>query len=429
MKKFLIKTIVLQILIIINCPGQIPGWEIVQSNTSENLNSIYFYDYQTGFACGDSGVVLKTLDSGKTWQSLQSPVSVNLNDCFMFSPFCITAVGDSGIMIQTRDGGDRWSAWWLADLVDNINCITFIEDQYGYGGFYGADSQAILIGWFHDYCIGSIIDNWGGHHAGAFWGAYMIQPGLGFVVGENSLFQPIVARSNGYGIWEFVSFTLNGENGVATGVAFTDSLVGYISARVWDGREGIAKTTNSGYDWTTKFFSNPLWSINFPISGTNQVGYCVGDAGTILKTFNAGESWYEQTSGTYENLNKVFFVDPKFGFIVGDNGIILRTTTGGGIITQTEDKEESLNSFELQQNYPNPFNPVTKISWQSAVGSWQTLKIFDVIGNQVAALVDEYKPAGSYEVEWDANEFPSGIYFYQLISGNYIEAKKMVLLR
>lgn len=89
----------------------------------------------------------------------------------------------------------------------------------------------------------------------------------------------------------------------------------------------------------------------------------------------------------------------------------------------------SVNSFELSQNYPNPFNPSTVISWQSPVGSQQTLKIYDVLGNEVATLVDEYKPAGSYEVEFNASNFVSGVYYYQLKVENFIATKKMLLLR
>jgi len=84
---------------------------------------------------------------------------------------------------------------------------------------------------------------------------------------------------------------------------------------------------------------------------------------------------------------------------------------------------------ELSQNYPNPFNPSTKISWQVPVGSWQTLKIYDVLGNEVATLVDEYKPEGKYEVEFDASALTSGVYFYQLKSSSYIRTKKMILIK
>ena len=85
--------------------------------------------------------------------------------------------------------------------------------------------------------------------------------------------------------------------------------------------------------------------------------------------------------------------------------------------------------FLLQQNYPNPFNPSTKISWQSPVSGWQRITVYDVLGNKVATLVDEYRNAGNYEVEFNASNLPSGVYFYQLQAGDYLETKKMILLK
>jgi hypothetical protein len=85
--------------------------------------------------------------------------------------------------------------------------------------------------------------------------------------------------------------------------------------------------------------------------------------------------------------------------------------------------------YSLSQNYPNPFNPSTRISWQSPVGSHQTLKIYDMLGNEVATLVDEYKEAGSYEVTFKAGDLASGIYLYRLQAGSFFETKKMILLR
>lgn len=90
---------------------------------------------------------------------------------------------------------------------------------------------------------------------------------------------------------------------------------------------------------------------------------------------------------------------------------------------------KSPSGFILYQNYPNPFNPSTVISWQSTIGSHQTLKIYDVLGNEVAVLVDEYKPAGKYEIVFDASSLSSKVYIYQLIVGNYIQTRKMVLLK
>lgn len=91
-------------------------------------------------------------------------------------------------------------------------------------------------------------------------------------------------------------------------------------------------------------------------------------------------------------------------------------------------------NYELQQNYPNPFNPSTKIKYSiPTVGTQRAvsvqLKVYDILGKEVATLVDEYKPAGSYEVEWDASGLPSGIYFYQLKTESFIETKKMMLMK
>ncbi|MCH7964551.1 MAG: lamin tail domain-containing protein [Bacteroidetes bacterium] len=85
--------------------------------------------------------------------------------------------------------------------------------------------------------------------------------------------------------------------------------------------------------------------------------------------------------------------------------------------------------FELSQNFPNPFNPSTKINYQIPKLSLVTLKVYDVLGNEVATLVNEEKSAGNYEVEFNATTLPSGIYFYKLQAGSFVETKKMVLMK
>ena len=102
-------------------------------------------------------------------------------------------------------------------------------------------------------------------------------------------------------------------------------------------------------------------------------------------------------------------------------------------ITNVDDEVEVVKNFELYQNYPNPFNPSTRISWQSPVNGWQSLIVYDVLGNEVATLVDEYRPAGNYEVEFQSSvvsrQLASGIYFYQLKVDNFIQSRKMVLFK
>jgi hypothetical protein len=106
--------------------------------------------------------------------------------------------------------------------------------------------------------------------------------------------------------------------------------------------------------------------------------------------------------------------------------------------TLTTVQEELLpQEFILYQNYPNPFNPTTKIQFsipnviasETKQSQIVILKVYDVLGNLVSTLVDEYKPAGKYEVKYDASNLSSGIYFYKLQSGNFVETKKMILLK
>ncbi len=93
----------------------------------------------------------------------------------------------------------------------------------------------------------------------------------------------------------------------------------------------------------------------------------------------------------------------------------------------------NIKTFKLNQNYPNPFNPSTKISWQSPVAGWQSLKVYDILGNEVATLVNEYRPAGNYQVDFnssiDGRNLSSGVYFYQLRVGSFIQTRKMILTK
>ncbi|MCX7832595.1 MAG: T9SS type A sorting domain-containing protein [Ignavibacteria bacterium] len=87
------------------------------------------------------------------------------------------------------------------------------------------------------------------------------------------------------------------------------------------------------------------------------------------------------------------------------------------------------SGFALQQNYPNPFNPVTKIVYQIPKNTFVTIKIFDALGKEIETIVNENHSPGTYEVEWNAGNNPSGIYFYKLISESFVETKKMILLK
>jgi hypothetical protein len=89
----------------------------------------------------------------------------------------------------------------------------------------------------------------------------------------------------------------------------------------------------------------------------------------------------------------------------------------------------TLREFSVAQNYPNPFNPSTKIKFQISDFGFVALKVYDILGNEVATLVNEEKSAGTYEIEFNATLLPSGVYFYQLKTGSFVETKKMILLK
>jgi len=124
------------------------------------------------------------------------------------------------------------------------------------------------------------------------------------------------------------------------------------------------------------------------------------------------------------------------------NTITRARTKFGEIITSISSGENEILpiKFSLAQNYPNPFNPTTKIKYSipsTGTSSLSTsggmklvqLKVYDILGNEVATLVNEEKPAGEYEVEFNASKLPSGIYFYRLKAGNFIQTKKMILIK
>jgi hypothetical protein len=88
-----------------------------------------------------------------------------------------------------------------------------------------------------------------------------------------------------------------------------------------------------------------------------------------------------------------------------------------------------VNEFSLSQNYPNPFNPTTSLQYTIGSRQFVTLKVYDLLGREIATLVNEEKPAGEYEVEFDGSALTSGIYFYQLKAGEFTETRKMILLK
>lgn len=146
------------------------------------------------------------------------------------------------------------------------------------------------------------------------------------------------------------------------------------------------------------------------------------------EVWRAGEGiQFWQSDIAVDNLFNVYVTGERWMDWPGDYCTVKYSQT----ITNVYEEDETVINYNLYQNYPNPFNPSTKINWQSPVGSWQTLKIYDLLGREVATLVDEYKSAGSYNVQFTMNnlQLSSGVYFYQLKAGDFIETKKMLMIK
>ena len=181
-----------------------------------------------------------------------------------------------------------------------------------------------------------------------------------------------------------------------------------------------------GWFEQTSGTTNWLYGVSFTDSDN---GTAVGRNGTILRTTNGGTTWTSQTSGTTEQLEGVSFTDSDNGTAVGLNGKILRTTNGGVTFVEEEEIDEIPTEFLLSQNYPNPFNPSTKIRYSVPQSSSVVIKVFDILGNEIETLVNEEKSVGTYELNWNAENLPSGVYFYRLQAGSFVETKKMVLMK
>jgi photosystem II stability/assembly factor-like uncharacterized protein len=298
-------------------------WFPVDSGTTNNLNGAYLLDSGTGFVVGDEGTILKTTDAGATWTPLTSGTARTLHDVYLLNPDEGVAVGEQGLILRTTDGGAAWQRV-ASGVQDSLRSVFF----FGINGICGGDSQTILYSTDSgaSWQIGQT-----GFFGGGFPGAHMLSPSIGFVAGQNSIFQPLVGNTTDGGVsWNFHAFYFDNNEGGCTDIRFLDVNTGVVSGIVFDGRGAIARTTDGGMNWSTLFFDQAIEGVDFPVTNASNIGFAVGWSGRILHTANAGVTWNEQTSGTSTNLNDVSVVTEGLtGIAVGEGGIILRTTNGG----------------------------------------------------------------------------------------------------
>lgn len=204
----------------------------------------------------------------------------------------------------------------------------------------------------------------------------------------------------------------------------------------WSEQGGLFVSTDGGGSWI-KIFNQPrVADVDFHPADAQKIfvvsqqwyNYLPTLERAVFYTSDGGTNWINMRKNlghTFINFVKVNPHNPDEIFVGTGGGGLWK-----GVIDFTDVKDEQVvDGFMLHQNYPNPFNPSTKIKYAISSRQYATLKIFDVLGNEVATLVNEEKLAGVYEVEFDASSFPSGVYFYQLRVADYLESKKMILIR
>ena len=296
-------------------------WSAADSGTTNNLNGGDLLDSGVGFVVGDAGTIVKTTDAGMTWSPLTSGTTSALQDVYFFDATQGVAVGEQGLILRTTDGGAGWQGV-TSGVKDTLHSVSFS----GVNGISGGDSQTIL---YSTDAGASWQISQSGFFGGGFPGAQMLSATVGFVAGQNSIFQSLFGASTDAGAsWAFQAFYFDKNEGGATDVFFFDQNTGVVSGTVFDGRGAIARTTDGGMNWSTLFFDQPIQGMDFPQPTS---GFAVGAGGRISRSTNAGITWNDQTSGSSANLNDVSFAsDALRGIAVGDNGTILWTTTGGG---------------------------------------------------------------------------------------------------
>jgi len=218
---------------------------------------------------------------------------------------------------------------------------------------------------------------------------------------------------------------------IGSRIIFVDSLIGYIVGSNPPYYNGvIKKTTDGGESWSIQYI--PTSWLEDVVFIDDKNGWAVGDYGYIVHTTDGGENWFPVSSGSLAYLYNIFFFNKgRVGYVLGDNGTLLRYVEPNRV--DEKNNTESL-SFKLSQNYPNPFNPTTIINYEVFESGKLTLKIFNLIGEEISTLVDKEILPGSYSVVWNAKNnlgeiVNSGIYLYTLRINKIQMSRKLIFLK
>lgn len=413
---------------------------VTTSLTSSSVTS--FYPSQ-GMACGVSGVVLKTTNSGTNWINVSGgglPANIDLKciACISFDT-AVTAgnIGSITYVYRTVNGGLNWTQVY-SQSNGSINAISFKNTQLGY-----------MVG----NPVGGRWSLWKSTDKGLTWdssGMYITQAGseTGFANSLAIRHNYILFGTNNSRIYRS---TNSGENWSFMNAPEVNSTFLWVN---WD-TSSYPPGSGSGYiisaaqklHYTTNIGNN--WSrLICEDSTANFVGFCPGIPGVDFPPYYVfaaktngkiyftgyGQGYtpmYTAPNGTYNHMSPdagSYWSSPGFSFAVRTNGGITRVDyfLGGGI------KQLSgliPDAFELKQNYPNPFNPYTYIRFAVKKYGVVKLTVYNSAGEEVYEPVNELLKPGTYEVSWDASRFASGVYFYRMITDGFAQTNKMILVK
>ncbi len=421
--------------------GPLPNWRAQISGIDSSIISVSVVDTTFAWAGTTDGSVLRTTDGGNNWTVVNSSQNGDIssiaavNDLKAF----IVVNSPSGTKIRrTLIGGISWSTVYEDTTTGAyINAIKMFDENTGYaiGDPVNGEWQLLTTtnGGTDWTSAATLLQD--GSETG--WNNSMdwIGDQFGWFGTDNG---HIYRTTDGGATWTASQTTFS--NSIA--VSFVDEMTGLA------GGNGTDRTTDGGASWNTSPVQLPGVAFGSAAVNLSQGRWYFITGGEIYKTFDHGDNFSLDfvQSDVYQDIDmKVVKIGENYwlcGYAVGENGTITKYLELYTVTDIAANSDLVPDKFLLMQNYPNPFNPTTKIKFTirtplnptfakggKTEGFFVSLKVYDVLGNEVATLVNGKKPAGSYEVEFDASKLSSGIYFYRLYAGSFIETKKMVLLR
>ncbi len=425
------------------------GWILKSVDTTGNLNgqysvplggnryqlsSISFLNENTGEIIGNSQY-LYTTNGGLNWTiNLVGSNSWfegggSINGARLFSPnsgYRTQYFGGMGFNINSiensTDGGLTWNGPRSFGVMNG----------FPFPGFCEAGGVTYLV---VNYRL--VLKNSGSGWDTALYTPYnlgqinFINANTGAVLGGSTV-EGVTRTTNGGGNWSFAPFGIEHRG---NDIQLLPSGVGYVAGD----SNFVMKTYDYGANWTLLSVNGNLHIANIFFASDNT-GWYLGQTGSypnydgrLYYTPNGGTNFVQLQSLQNFNVTGFSFVDISTGYVCGDSGVVLKTTNGGLTFINTTSSNLP-DKFLLRQNFPNPFNPVTKIKFDiPPVGQRHAfdtkLIIYDVLGREVATLINQQMQPGSYSVDWDGTNYPSGVYFYRLEAGDYIQSKKMILIK